>query len=156
MALQIATMTKNYEALAASHPPGLDEATQQLDEAILALESEVDAQNHALYIGGFSQGAMLSCNWALERHRPIAGLIQLSGTVLRENAWKAALEQRKGLPVFQSHSPEDQVLPYALATKLKGMFESAETAHSWVSFKGGHGIGPEVLNQLGRFLSRSS
>lgn len=155
MALQVAVMTRNYEALARSQPEGLDEATEQLDVAISDILRVSGPAADRLYVGGFSQGAMLSCNWALLKERPIAGLIQLSGTVLNEDRWRAALPARRGLRVFQSHSPDDPVLPFELALRLKEMFEGAGTLHTWASFRGGHGIGPSVLRDLSQFLGRS-
>ncbi len=154
--LQVIMMTRSYELLSDSHPPGLDEATDLLDSALSTLAEQTGVDGENTFVGGFSQGAMLTCNWALEKGRPLAGLIQLSGTVLRAPAWTKLLESRAGLPVFQSHSPDDQVLPYALAGELRGLFEGARVRHHWVSFRGGHGIGPEVLRGLGDFLSQSS
>lgn len=153
MQLQVAVMTQNYEGLAQAHPPGIDEATRELDQALRALVKETKISWEQLFVGGFSQGAMLSCNWALNHTDPIAGLIQLSGTVLCQSSWEHLLTQRQGLAVFQSHSPADPVLPFVLAERLRDMMLKAKLRHTWVSFGGGHGIGPSVLEGLAQFLS---
>ncbi len=151
--LQVILMTRSFDTLANSHPPGLDEATVQLQAALVEIEASSAVKPEATYVGGFSQGAMLTCNWALSSERPVAGLILLSGTVLRQAQWENALRHRSTLRVFQSHSPDDQVLPFELGTRLKSMFETAGVEHTWVSFRGGHGIGPEVLGKLQQFLT---
>ena len=153
MQLQVAVMTQNFEALAQAHPPGIDEASRELDQALRALVKETNVTWEQLFVGGFSQGAMLSCNWALHHTDPIAGLIQLSGTVLCQPSWQRLLGQRQGLAVFQSHSPQDPVLPFVLAERLRDMMLEAGLRHTWISFGGGHGIGPSVLSGLAQFLS---
>ena len=149
--LQIISMTQNYDLLAQSHPSGLDEATTLLDDAL-----EQIATTHGgwerLYVGGFSQGAMLSCNWALHTPHAIAGLIQLSGSVICQQEWTDLLKRKHGLRVFQSHSPEDQVLPFTLAERLKKLLVESGQHHTWLRFPGGHGISPQVLGALGQFL----
>lgn len=149
--LQIISMTQNYDLLAQSHPKGLDEATTLLHEA---LEQIVSAHGtwDQLYVGGFSQGAMLSCNWALRTPHAIAGLIQLSGTTICQQEWTELMGKKRGLRVFQSHSPEDQVLPFTLAERLKKLLVESGQQHTWVRFPGGHGISPQVLEALGQFL----
>ncbi len=153
MALHVARLTGEHETLAASIPEGLTEAREALDAAFTALQADHGLVPERTYLGGFSQGAMLSCDWTLRLGRPLLGLIQLSGTVICEPEWRAALPRRKGLRVFQSHSPDDPVLPYELATRLGSHFREAGLVHEFVSFRGGHGIGPSVLERLGQFLS---
>ncbi len=152
MALQVARMTGQDDMLAAQVPDGLQEARQALDEAFSALENEAGFQWETTFLGGFSQGAMLSCDYTLRSDKPMAGLIQLSGTVICEQDWLELLPARHGLTVFQSHSPDDQVLPMRLALRLQEMMTQAGLSNSFVSFRGGHGIGAEVLDGLGRLL----
>ncbi|HXS18275.1 MAG TPA: hypothetical protein VN764_13850 [Polyangiaceae bacterium] len=150
--LQIISMTQNYDLLAASHPSGLDEATTLLSEALEQLVTTTHCSWEQLYVGGFSQGAMLSCNWALHSAHAVSGLIQLSGTLICQEEWKQLVQRKHGLRVFQSHSPDDQVLPFALAERLKKLFVESGQNHTWLKFSGGHGISPQVLTALGQFL----
>jgi len=107
-----------------------------------------------MYVGGFSQGAMLSCDWALRGEAVIAGLIQLSGTVICEKQWDTRLGQRPGFRIFQSHSPDDQVLPLSLAERLHDKFKRVDPDCELVSFRGGHGIAPDVMEALKSFIDR--
>ena len=73
-------------------------------------------QDHARRI---LQGAMLSCDLMLRTTQPYAGLVQLSGTLLAAQEWGPLLPKRKGLPVFQSHGMQDEILPYVGAERLR-------------------------------------
>lgn len=150
--LQVIMMTQSFDLLAQSHPAGLDEATEILDHALSAI-ADAHGGHERLFVGGFSQGGMLACHWALTRAREIAGLILLSSTLICEREWRDSITRRPALQVFQSHSPDDQVLPFALAERLKQLLIETGQRHSWVQFRGGHGISPEVLTALSQFLS---
>ncbi len=153
MALQVARMSGQHDELAAHDPDGRAEAVVLLTEALAALRQQLACDWDSIVLGGFSQGAMLSCDFTLRSEKAPAALIQLSGTVLCESEWVPLMEKRAGLPVFQSHSPGDMVLPFALAERLRDHMSRAKMKNSFVSFHGGHGIGPEVLLELGKFLS---
>ncbi len=156
IALQVARMSRQYEKLAADRPAGLSEASEALEESLKALCEHFSLKPSELLLGGFSQGAMLSCHLTLARNFPARALIQLSGTVLCETDWKAGLNNRCSqqgiLPVFQSHSPGDEVLPFELAERLKLLFEAEKCPVDFVSFQGGHGISTSVLAGLQGFL----
>lgn len=152
MALHIARMTGEHDELAAQIPEGLSEARQALDDALLVLERDHELRWEATYLGGFSQGAMLTMDYALRSERPLRGVLQLSGTVICEAEWLPLMKKRAGLRVFQSHSPDDPVLPFSLAERLHRDMTEAGMKATFVSFRGGHGIGPEVLEGISAFL----
>ncbi len=133
-------------------PRGLAPAREQ----VLTLLAELPRRLHVDYtrtvIGGFSQGAMLSCDVALRSAHPFAGLVQLSGTLLAKPEWAPLLPTRKGLPVFQSHGSHDDVLPYLMAERLRDAMQQAGLAVEWHGFRGGHEIPPPVVVRLGSFL----
>jgi phospholipase/carboxylesterase len=108
-----------------------------------------------LVLGGFSQGAMLACDLALRSGRPLDGLVLLSGTMLAEDEWRAAMAARAGLPVLQSHGRDDPLLPFAIAETLRDALRAGGLEVTWIPFAGGHGIAPAVLDELGSFLRRA-
>lgn len=154
MALQIARMTGDDEHLAAQVPAGLSEARMMLGEALNALGEEIGLDMRRTVLGGFSQGAMLGCDFALRSPTPPEALIQLSGTVLCESEWVPLMRERADLRVFQSHSPDDMVLPFSLALRHRDNFVRAGAKVDFVTFRGGHGIVPLVLNRLSDFLAQ--
>lgn len=142
----------DFAAIAQSEPAGLSEARAALGEALNVLERDHGLQRQRLVLGGFSQGAMLACDYALRSTSPLAGLVLLSGMPIALGTWRERMQTRRGLPVFQSHSPDDLVLPFELARQLAADLAQAGLAHQFVPFRGGHGIPQPVLEGLRAFL----
>ncbi len=153
IALHVARMTGQDDELAQQVPEGLDEARAALGAALDALTQEYGLRMGRTVLGGFSQGAMLSCDFALHSDTSPEALIQLSGTVICEARWKDLMRARGALRVFQSHSPDDMVLPYSLAERHRDNFLEAGLQVDFVTFRGGHGIAPDVLHRLSSFLA---
>lgn len=133
-------------------PPGLAPARRRLADLLDELPRRLPVDYTRTIIGGFSQGAMLSCDTVLRTAYPFAGLVQLSGTLLAKPEWAPLLAGRKGLPVFQSHGSHDEVLPFLMAERLRDELEQAGLPVQWRGFRGGHEIPPPVIRRLGLFL----
>jgi phospholipase/carboxylesterase len=138
--------------LSSEVPDGLPEARARVLALVGALDERLAPGT--LVLGGFSQGAMLSCDVAGHLRRPLAGLVLLSGTLLAAHEWAPQLEARAGLPVFQSHGSGDPLLPYRMAERLRDLLTAAGLAVEWVPFRGGHEIPPAVMAALGAFITR--
>jgi phospholipase/carboxylesterase len=119
------------------------------------IEQKFGADPKKTVLGGFSQGAMLSCDLILHTDRPYAGLVQLSGNILAQPVWGPLLPKRKGLPVFQSHGVQDEILPYVGAERLRDAMGKSGLAVEWHAFRGGHEIPELVLRRLGPFLTNA-
>lgn len=132
-------------------PEGMAEANHRVTAMLEALPEAVGSG--PLILGGFSQGAMLSCDVALRSEVPLAGLVLLSGTLLAADEWRPRMAQRTGLRVFQSHGKQDPLLPFAAAERLRGELEAAGLGIDWRPFAGGHEIPPPVLRALADFLT---
>lgn len=133
-------------------PKGLAPMREQMLNVLKEIEQKFGADPKKTVLGGFSQGAMLSCDLMLHTDRPYAGLIQLSGTLLAQPVWGPLLPKRKGLPVFQSHGVQDEILPYVGAERLRDTLAHAGLAVEWHNFRGGHEIPEMVLRALSHFL----
>jgi len=152
-ALDLAKRRRDLPGLERAKPAGLDEARAALSESLLVLQREQGMDPERLVLGGFSQGAMLACDFALRSSLPLAGLVLLSGMPISLSEWLPLMTARKGLPVFQSHSPDDVVLPFELAERLATALSAAGLAHQFVPFRGGHGIPLPVIEGLRAFLA---
>lgn len=150
--LQTLRATGQFEKLVVQVPDGLADARAALEGALDAIVDAYGIVRERLVLGGFSQGAMLSADHAFRSDAPLGALVLLSGTYLCRDEWAPGLEARAGLPCFQSHSPDDAVLPYALATRLGAALDGAHLRRTFVEFRGGHGVSREVLAGLGDFL----
>jgi phospholipase/carboxylesterase len=135
-------------------PKGLAPARETMLEFLKEVERKFDADPRKTILGGFSQGAMLSCDLMLRTTQPYAGLVQLSGTLLAAQEWTPLLQKRQHLPVFQSHGMQDEILPYVGAERLRDVLRKSGLAVEWHSFRGRHEIPEPVLQRLGVFLTK--
>lgn len=136
-------------------PKGLAPARSTMLTFLKEVEHKLDADPRKTVLGGFSQGAMLSCDVMLRTTQPYAGLIQLSGTLLASQEWIPLLQRRKEVPVFQSHGMQDELLPYLGAERLRDTLIHAGFSVEWHSFRGGHEIPRSVLQRLGPFITKA-
>jgi len=136
-------------------PKGLAPAREKLLTFLKEVEQQFGMDPRKTVLGGFSQGAMLSCDVMLRTTQLYAGLIQLSGTLLAAQEWVPLLQKRKGLPVFQSHGVQDEILPYVGAERLRDTLSHGGLAVEWHSFRGGHEIPRSVLQRLGPFITKA-
>lgn len=135
-------------------PKGLASARETMLAFLKEIERQFGADPRKTVLGGFSQGAMLTCDVMLQSDRPYAGLVQLSGNLLAQPVWGGRMPKRKGLPVFQSHGMQDEILPYAGAERLRDALSQSGLAVEWHKFRGGHEIPEPVLQRLGVFLTK--
>lgn len=156
MRLQVAAASRNFEAMSAHVPEGLETARAALNEFLDHLDGLLEIGDRPLVVGGFSQGAMLSTDLALRSDRSFSGLLLFSGTLIAKAEWETCLAKRAPLPFFQSHGRQDPVLPFSLAEELHRMLQKRDWPGTWVPFDGGHGIGGAALRGAGTFLEQLS
>lgn len=135
-------------------PRGLPAVREAFEEFLKELQRQLGIDCSHTVIGGFSQGAMLTCDAVMRTAYPFAGLVQLSGTLIARRDWRPTVSKRTGLPVFQSHGTQDQVLPYVMAERLREEFVKAGLAVEWQSFRGGHEIPELVLTRVSAFIAK--
>ena len=131
--------------------PGL-EARQKIAGLLDEAPRKLKADPKQTILGGFSQGAMLSCD-ALRSDRPYAGLIEFSGTLLAKREWDRSLLKRKNLPVFQSHGTHDEILAYVMAERLRDEFVRAGLKVDRLLREAGTQIPEPVLRRFGAFVT---
>jgi phospholipase/carboxylesterase len=123
------------------------EVPRGLPQARHAFETFLTALPQVLPVG-----AMLTCDIVMRTSFPVAGLIQLSGSLLAKQDWRPTVGKRAGLRVFQSHGTQDPILPYMMAERLRDELVKAGLSVEWQSFRGGHEIPQSVIKRLGEFL----
>lgn len=151
--LEVAINTGAIRDLPNDIPEGLDDARAAMIGFLDALEKQEGISLDRLVLGGFSQGAMLSMDVALHSKRKLRGLVLLSGSYIAEREWKPRMSERAGTPVFQSHGVSDPILPFEIAERLRDELVTAGLGVEFHRFPGGHAIPPNVMNELGRWLS---
>jgi phospholipase/carboxylesterase len=106
----------------------------------------------ALFIAGFSQGAMLSLDIAAQPSARVDRVAVLSGALPQPTA--RALAKRANLPlVLVSHGRQDRVLRFAGAEHLVQRLETSGYSVTFRAFEGGHEIPLEIRDALRDFLA---
>jgi phospholipase/carboxylesterase len=105
----------------------------------------------AVIVAGFSQGAMLSIDVALEWDREVTGIGALSGAPIDLERWTERLTRRRP-SLFISHGRADRVLAYEDAEAIAARFRDANAEVRFVAFEGGHTIPPAVRDAFRAYL----
>lgn len=134
-------------------PQGLALARERFLTFLKELPLQFPINYETTVIGGFSQGAMLTCDALLHTDYAFAGLVQLSGNLLAREVWSPLIDKRYGLPVFQSHGTQDDILPNIGAERLRDALSQAGLDVEWHNFQGGHEIPELVLRRLSVFIT---
>ena len=75
-----------------------------------------------IFILGFSQGAGMALYYGLKSHKPLAGIIALSGFMIRQSELIPLLQKNNSLPpVFLAHGLQDQVVFPTLFFETKNL-----------------------------------
>lgn len=105
-----------------------------------------------VFIGGFSQGAILTSHSLYRLNFTPAGLLLMSGFLVAPKSIPTLPDQLK-VPFFQSHGERDEVLNIKGAQRLYDKLESLGLKGKWVSFHGGHEIPMDVIAETQIFLN---
>lgn len=133
------------------NPVGLKEAAQLVEGLLNRLPVAMDK----VILGGFSQGAMVATDVALNMKEKIAGLAIFSGTLIDEKRWSDLALKKAGLSFFQTHGISDDLLNIELAEKLETMLKSSGLEGNLLKFEGGHTINDTCVKEFKEFVLKS-
>jgi phospholipase/carboxylesterase len=131
-------------------PGSWESGLKALHESIASIRHDPGVDRHRLLLGGFSQGAMMSANYAA-RH-PEAGLravILLSGFLPDT----VAVPDLTGLSVFFAHGLQDPVLPVAGGERMADRLKAAGAHVERHLYPIGHYVSPEEMRDLSLFIA---
>ena len=144
--------------------PWLDGSSQEAADAGMALSvndlngfldarlAEEGLTADRLALIGFSQGAMMSLHVAPRREVAMAGVVAISGRLLRPD--RLAEEARVKPPVLLVHGDQDQVVPFDdMARAGDALVAAGFQTFGHVMQGTGHGIAPDGLGVTLQFLS---
>ncbi len=122
-----------------AHPEGRAEARALVHAAAAALRERVPGR--PLVVAGFSQGAMLALDCALQAP-PLAvdALALCAASRLAFVEWEPALPRLRGVPVHLVHGSQDDNLGLFAALALRDALVGAQAQVRWAPFDGGHEI----------------
>jgi phospholipase/carboxylesterase len=125
--------------LHASDPPGREFARAAVHAVAAGLRAR--APGLPLVVAGFSQGAMLALDCALQSPPlPVDALALWSASRLAFAEWAPALPRLRGVPVHLVHGQLDANLGLAAGLALRDALAQAGASVRWSPFDGGHEI----------------
>ncbi len=149
---QLAAMRAREEARRLPEPPPAEYLSAR--EAVRTLVAELSARapDAEIVLGGFSQGAMMSAEVAIDAPADVDAVFLLSGAWLRPTVWEAAMRAAHPRRALVVHGRADTMLPFADGEATATALRTAGVDVTFVAHGGGHGIPPEALDALSRFL----
>lgn len=131
---------------------GIAASSADLNAFLDARLSEEGLAPDRLVLMGFSQGAMMSLHVAPRRAEAVAGVVAISGRLLRPEA--LAAEARVKPPILIMHGDQDQVVPFAeLARAGDALVAAGFQVFGHVMTGSGHGIAPDGLGVALQFIT---
>ncbi len=140
--------TRDYSVLTEVEPDGLRDASAQMSQAVSQILSAYDVRPEELFLGGFSQGAMLSTDVVLRTGLCPARLILLSGTLLCREEWSRLADVHPGCDVIQTHGTRDMVLPVEPSEWLRDLLAERGFRVQYRQFPGQHEVPLEALQMI--------
>ena len=134
-----------------SHPPGREPARDAV--RAVARELRARAPGRPLIVAGFSQGAMLALDCALQSP-PLAvdALALWSASRLAFSEWAPGLHRLRGVRADLLHGRADANLAIAAAQALRDALAAQEADVRWSPFDGGHEIPLQAWTGLRRLV----
>lgn len=106
-----------------------------------------------LYLGGFSQGAIMSSTIGLTTPSLVKGVIALSGRILTQiRPLVQKNDELHRLRFFLSHGIHDQTLPVTYAREAKEYLDSLDIPLTYHEYPVGHQINEEELISLTKWI----
>lgn len=106
-----------------------------------------------VYLGGFSQGAIMSYSVGLTHAKEIKGILALSGRLLDEvKPLIIKNDELQQLSVFVAHGVQDNTLTVQYAREAKLYLDSLGVQLSYHEYEMGHGITTAVIKDMNHWL----
>ena len=132
-------------------------ATESRDKILRFVDEAVEAYGadpRRVYLGGFSQGAIMSLYVALTHPEAIAGAALMSGRLMPV-AWeeRASDDRLRGLPILATHGLYDPVLPIASGREIRDKLSTLPLDFTYREYPMAHEVSNESLAQATGWLS---
>lgn len=138
-----------FRDLEALDPSGLVRSGAQVQQYVQRHE----LNGKTLFVGGFSQGAMVALESVLQDGAAPAGLFLLSGALIAAVRTAEAARSLPGCPFFQSHGTGDVILSFAAGERLHQALVGAGWEGQLHPFGGGHAVPEQVVVELHGWLA---
>ena len=107
-----------------------------------------------VYLGGFSQGAIMSYSIGLTQPKSVRGIVALSGRLLIEiQPLVKKSDDLSNLSVFVAHGTQDRTLGIAYAREAKTYLMQQGVDLTYTEYENAHQISDSVLKDLHQWLA---
>ena len=107
-----------------------------------------------LYLGGFSQGAIMSYLTTLTQPSLVSGVLAMSGYIMKNPALPSvASDELKAVPILATHGTRDQVLPVFLGRSTRDYLQSLQLNFQYQEYPMGHEVSPACFEDCRRWLA---
>ncbi len=137
--------------------PVFDAAQEASSRAIIKQFIEQVKQQYKvdeIYLGGFSQGAIMSYSVGLTKPGIVKGIISLSGRLLIEIRSSIVKNDVQKLKVFIAHGMQDNTLPVQYARDAKLYLEGLGIQPSYHEYNMGHQVNGAVIKDLNEWFTQ--
>lgn len=130
---------------------GIDASTVDLNGFLDARLADEGLTADRLVLLGFSQGSMMSMHVAPRRDKEVAGIVAISGRLLRPE--RLVVEIRVKPAVLLIHGDQDPVVPFSdMAKAGDALTASGFPTYGHVMKGTGHGIAPDGVGMALNFI----
>ncbi|MDO5509879.1 MAG: alpha/beta fold hydrolase [Weeksellaceae bacterium] len=137
--------------------------TEQAAESLQSIRSFIrqaiiryDLNHDEVWLGGFSQGAILSYALVLQDPENIRRVICMSGYPAHDIL--GSLEDRDygDLRFFISHGVEDGVIPVEWARQIKPILDEKGIHYTYKEYRSGHGVVPQNFQDMKAWMQENN
>ncbi len=136
-------------------PDDLEISRKIIDLVVENAVSRFDADPKRVFLGGFSQGAVMTYEVALREPGRFRGAAVLSGILFPSAvATKATSSELAGASFFVAHGSADPVIPFAAATSARASLAKLGVSTDFHAYPGmAHTVGPQETRDLAAWLN---
>lgn len=122
-------------------------------EFIESLKTQHSFNEKEIYVGGFSQGGIMSYSVGLTRPDLMKGIAIMSGRLLKEVRLQiASPDKLSKLKVYISHGTADNVLDIEYAREANAYLKTIGIHSAYKEFEAGHSVSNEMVLSLIEWL----
>jgi len=144
-----------------NEPPNVRESTatyafKRSSELVRKLFASIHKLHGIKYsniiVGGFSQGAQVALDAALNFESDVSVAMLWSTTVINGEAWRKLLPQKRNIKVFVAQGKDDGKVEAETMERVRDLIKDNGNPLVYYKFPGGHAITGDVIRESGKFV----
>ena len=135
-----------------TQPDDIDNAVSRLQQTIDFAITKYLPDHSKIFIGGFSQGGMMTMHAGLTRPDIYKGAIILSSRLTQVDLFTDRIESATKMPIFMSHGTEDLVISIQDGRDTKNLLEEYGYGIEYHEYSMAHEIREETISDLKNWL----